>query len=219
MLLNFVNEQPIHNFNPVFNYHIYENNIIDTLKYNNTIDNLLKLENKILNNTSKLNANDGGTGLGNDSITSRFSQYNLFKINETKFLKDVVVNEHNNFLKELGNKQKYNLYGQCWFNVLRKGEQINIHSHAINNHSYLSGHISVQSFNTSTYYIIPYYENTYVQKNVDGKITLFPSWVKHYTDKVKEKQERISIAFDLILEDSFEVDIIDDMKPHWEKLI
>ena len=48
-------------------------------------------------------------------------------------------------------------------------------------------------------------------------MTLFPSWLKHYTDEVNTDL-RITIAFDIMEEESFNVDLIDDIKNHWEKI-
>ena len=85
---------------------------------------------------------------------------------------------------------------------MRKGEQIKTHSHAKNNYSYLSGHICVHTENTNTHYIAPYFINEFSSKNELGKITLFPSWLRHYTDEVNTDL-RITIAFDIIEEESF----------------
>ena len=37
----------------------------------------------------------------------------------------------------------------------------------------------------------------YSSKNEVGKITLFPNWIEHYTDKHISPKERITVAFDL----------------------
>ena len=172
--------KPYHKFNPSYEYEIYEGQInIEGLA--NTI---LELEKIILVETDKTKGNDGGTGLGKDSLTSRFAQFNLFQIEETKFLGEIIKNEVQFYTKD-----NYILYGQCWANVMRKGEAIGTHFHASSMHSYLSGNISVQTSETSTYYLTPYYEEIYESKNEDGKITLFPSWVKHYTDATPNQNQ------------------------------
>ena len=55
-------------------------------------------------------------------------------------------------------------------------------------------------------------------KNREGKLTLFPSYIGHYTDKVNDNEERVSIAFDIRDEKGFNIDIKDNMKDHWVKL-
>ena len=119
---------------------------------------------------------------------------------------------------ELYTKDNGILYGQCWANVLRKGEAIGTHAHAESLHAYLSGNISVQTSETSTYYLTPYFEEAYESVNKDGKISLFPSWLKHYTDITKKDKERITIGFDLVNLEGYEKGISVEKKNHWERL-
>ena len=90
-----------------------------------------------------------------------------------------------------------------WANVMRQGEKINPHLHSVKPHSYLSGHVTIQCENTSTYYINPVNQLNEPEvkqlKNVPGEITLFPSCMPHYTDTHNASTERITIAFDLSL--------------------
>ena len=92
---------------------------------------------------------------------------------------------------------------------MRKNEKIFKHSHASNNWDYLSGHICVSTKETYTHYIDPFFNKVFSSKNEVGKITLFPSWIKHYTDEVKNEEKRITIAFDIRNEESYNVDIFD----------
>ena len=46
-------------------------------------------------------------------------------------------------------------------------------------------------------------------------MTIFPSWLKHDTDRVQDDVERITIAFDIIDESGYNIDVRDDMKSHW----
>ncbi len=209
MIIKFKSAKPYHKFNPWYEYDIWEGQInVEGLA--NTV---LEIEKSILDETEKSRAYDGDTGLGKDSLTSRFAQFNLFQIEETKFLGGIVKNE-----VQLYTKDNSILYGQCWANVMRKGEAIGTHSHAIGMHAYLSGNIAVQTIETSTYYLTPYFEEIYESKNEDGKITLFPSWVKHYTDAALNDIERITIGFDLVNSEGYEKGINDMKKDHWEKL-
>ena len=64
----------------------------------------------------------------------------------------------------------------------------------------------------------PFGGDPWSSPNEVGKITLFPGWVSHGTDKVIDSQERITIAFDIFTEDGYINTIKDDMKSHWIKL-
>tara|TARA_Y100001973_G_C5108686_1_gene286511 strand:- start:193 stop:876 length:684 start_codon:yes stop_codon:yes gene_type:complete len=222
---NFVNEpnmkyiysffnEPIQNkFNQSFNYYIYEN--ILKLDFGKLKQDILNLEKEIIEKYPPYS--DGKTGLGNNSLTSRFKYYNLLQMDETKFLKDIIREKHDDFLNTLEYEVGDNYYVQCWANVMRGGEQIKTHNHACNNHMYLTGHICVFTENTNTHYIAPYHNSQFSSKNMLGKMTLFPSWLNHYTDEVNTDL-RITIAFDIMEEESWNIDVIDDMKHHWEKI-
>ena len=212
-IYNFVNEPLKNKFNPSFNYYIYEN--ILELNFQKLKQDILSLEKNMVKKYPPFS--DGGTELGSNSLTSRFIHYNLLQIDETKFLKNIIREKHDDFLNTLEYEVGDNYYVQCWANVMRKGEQIKAHSHGDNNHMYLSGNICVLTENTNTNYISPYYDINFSSKNELGKITLFPYWVKHYTDEVKTDL-RITIAFDMMEEESFNEFVSDDNKYHWEKI-
>jgi hypothetical protein len=55
-------------------------------------------------------------------------------------------------------------------------------------------------------------------KNVEGRITLFPMWLPHYTDTIKTNINRITIAFDIYPEKGWIEDIYDHKKSHWIKI-
>jgi uncharacterized protein YlaN (UPF0358 family) len=158
---------------------------------------LLQLEKELL---KKRPLNDGGTGLPN-GVTSRYEYYNLLKQdhNEIRKLEDqikLVLKTFLNFKKIYLEK----IYILCWFNVLRKNEKINLHRHvAINDMHYscVSGHISTTNNNTSTFYTDLSEKNQIEVRNESGKITLFPSYIPHYTNENLTDNERISIAFDI----------------------
>ena len=200
-IYNFSNQPLKNKFNRSFNYFVYED--------------ILNLEKEIIKKCPPYS--DGGTELGSDSLTSRFIHYNLLQMDETKFLKNIIREKHDDFLNTLKYEVDDNYYVQCWANVMRKGQQIKTHTHADNNYSYLSGHICVFTENTNTHYIAPYHNSQFSSKNMLGKMTLFPSWLNHYTDEVNTDL-RITIAFDIMEEESWNIDVIDDMKHHWEKI-
>lgn len=201
MIYNIVNEKILNPFNPIYSIHIYENNIIDDLKLDFLKNFLLNFEKEAIKKYDYYS--DGGTGLSKNSLTSRFKYYNLLKIKETSYLKNIIRKSYDDFLKQLNLNIEENIYVQCWANVMRKGEKINAHRHETNNYGYLGGHICVSTFNTSTHYVIPYFDKSYSIKNKNGMITLFPGWMEHYTDEVISDEERITIAFDIKTKDTW----------------
>lgn len=159
---------------------------------------------------------DGHTGLG-DSLTSRFSHFNLLDWPETEFLGELIKKTHDIFLDKLGYPNDQDIYCACWANVMRKGQSIDRHSHANNAHAYLGGHICVSVKDTHTFYVEPYYKDIAYSANETGKITLFPNWIEHGTDEVKYDEERVTIAFDMLNENGYNV-VYPDQTFRWKKL-
>ena len=224
MIHMFTNKPHQNIFNQNYKYFIFENNYSSQVKPAKLASFILKKEKNIINKTKKefekLNKTgwqDGGTGLDVNSLTSRSPLYNLVEFKETKYLKKIIKNAHLDFMKELNLTYEDSLYIQCWANVMRKGEKIKKHFHSINNYDYLSGHICIQTTNTNTYYLEPYHKERFILKNNPGNITLFPSWVEHFTDEVLDNNERITIAFDLRDSQSIK-DIYPNMRKHWSKI-
>ena len=75
--------------------------------------------------------------------------------------------------------------------------------HSLSPSSYLSGHFNVQVNNTSTVYMCPANQvndpEVFDVKNVPGELTLFPSYITHYTTSHYSFKPRITIAFDVNL--------------------
>ena len=154
---------------------------------------------------------DGYTGLGSNSTTSRAQQYNIFSWNhpEIRKLKSNIAKNIILYNDECGNKTPQ-LWIQCWYNVLRFGQSIKPHSHSVTPICYLSGHFNVQVNNTSTVYMSPINQLNDPEvidiKNIPGKLTLFPSYIFHYTTPHYSFKPRITIAFDISpdkLDDNF----------------
>lgn len=147
---------------------------------------------------------DAYTGLGDQSLTSRWQSFNLFKWEDEEIqkLKKEIYKKYLAFLEQTSNTRK-KVWVQCWANVLRKGQDIKMHFHSLNELTYLSGHVTIQCDNTSTVYVNPYacinHLDEYYQKNIPANLTFFPSYLPHYTTMHNGSKERISIAFDLIL--------------------
>ena len=148
---------------------------------------------------------DGYTELGPNSLTSRYQSYNIFdwKEKEIQHLKKAIFAFHEIFLKHIKITFHKFLYLKGWANVMRKGQRIKPHLHAVHPQTYLSGHLVVQCNDTSTFYINPVNQINdpvvHEIKNQVGMITLFPACIPHYTSLHHGPNERITMAFDLSL--------------------
>lgn len=211
-------------FAPVYRYFMFEKSLLGLADFDQIKKTVLEKEKSILADTQedyeKLNHDnaslyDGGTGLGSNSLTSRSPFFNVLGWEEMADLKKAIRGAHDDFLSGLGIDPNRKIYAQCWANVMRKGQAIRRHHHGTNQYAYISGHVSVQVNNTATYYTDPYSREEIAVPNQVGMLTLFPSWVDHRTDMVRDNQERITIAFDSVTEIGFQEDIIDSMKHHW----
>lgn len=220
-LFHFKNTEKKTLFSPEWNYFIFEDYISESFKKLNSIcDNLkeeiLNKEKKIIESTEY--SDDWGTGLGENSLTSRSDSYNLLNWESGKELKNCIKIAHDNFLNAINLENSEQLYAQCWANVMRKGDRIFPHKHWISEYAYVGGNIVVSASKTKTYYTNPISEFIHSSNNDIGKITLFPNWLEHYTDEVEDDQIRITVAFDIITETVFNEDIFDKKKSHWNKL-
>lgn len=140
---------------------------------------------------------DGGTGLGPESTTARYSSYNLLNELSHQSLKEFQIffkTEYLNFLKEL-NLTPSNIRATCWYNILHYGQHIARHFHG--DLSRMSCNFTVDSYNTSTVYEMPFESGLFEIKNEPGRITFFNSLVPHWTTEHGVYKERISIAADL----------------------
>lgn len=146
---------------------------------------------------------DGYTGLGKRSVTSRSNSFNLLSWShpEVKKLKTNIIKNVIEYNTKCGNETPHELYGYCWYNVLRYRQKIKPHLHGANSQSYLSGHFNVQVGNTSTCYLTPVNQINDPEiidiKNEVGSMTIFPSYISHYTTPHNSFTPRITIAFDI----------------------
>ena len=117
---------------------------------------------------------------------------------------------------------KGKIYVQCWANVMRKNQKIKVHCHGFSPYSHLSGHLCIQVnedlYPTNTNYYNPYGVEPWSSPNATNKMTIFPTWLKHGTDRHLDDVERITIAFDIMDDRGYNMDVKDDMKPHWVEL-
>lgn len=193
-------------FAPEWNYFIFEY-FLTNINFKHLSSLILKEKKSILRlPVSFKETVDGYTGLGKNSTTARYLEYNVLKWedNEIEKIKNQIIKFHNRILILTKQPLVNELYAQCWVNILNKGQKINPHLHSVGPNTYLGGHICVKCTNTSTKYINPIQQinepEVYSSKNEVGKITLFQNNIPHYTDTHNSDDERITIAFDLVLE-------------------
>ena len=163
-----------------------------------------KLPPSLRNDMDGIKISDGYTGLGANNTGSKFQNYNLLTWShpEIKKLRSNIVKNIFKYNNECGNETQQ-LYAICWYNVLRFGQKLNPHMHSAAPNCYLSGHFNVQVKDTSTIYMSPINQlndpDLIDNKNKDGDMTLFPSYIFHYTTPHYSFKPRITIAFDLNL--------------------
>ena len=192
-------------FAPEWEYIIAETKIEDVDFYK-IRDIILSKEQQIISTyePNSRDSGDGYTGLGANSLTSRFESYNVLNWEELeiKKLKKSILYHYIKFLKQVNVKREETKI-QCWANVMRKGQSIKPHLHNFNEWTYLSGHITVACENTSTVYIDPInqinYPRQYFSKNEVGGLSFFQQNIPHYTTIHEGDNERVTIAFDIIL--------------------
>ena len=161
---------------------------------------------------------DWGTKLGRNSLTARSNKYNLLEFDNAAPLREGIREVHDVFISELGLPYQESIFVQCWANVMRKNQQIQVHCHGFGPHAYLSGHVCVQVDGTNTNYYNPYAVEPFSSENVNNKITLFPTWLKHGTDRWEKDGERITIAFDIMTHSGYHENVDVEMKHHWVRL-
>ena len=203
---NFKSNKKNNFFAPEWDAHIFEK---QTNINNKTLLNFLKKNKKnILDLPLTIKENkfsDGYTGLGKNSTTARFEHYNLFdsKCDEIIKLKKEIILMHNEICKFLNLKIPKKIYAKCWVNFLSKNKKIKPHSHSTTPDCYLGGHFCVSVKNTKTIYINPINQINdpivFESNNLNGKLTLFSNYIPHYTTKNENDEERITLAFDLSL--------------------
>jgi len=163
---------------------------------------IIKNEQKIIDKYADMQGrgNDGGTGLGMQSLTAQYSKFNLFTetqdIPEFQRFFKFLRSEYSAFMKELRTEdRKCSIYS--WANVVRPGQDIKRHNHGGYHFSYLSGNMHFDDYKTITTYYHPYDIIQYDMPNVKGGVTFFPSYIFHGVNSHTEDGKRVSMAFDI----------------------
>lgn len=172
----------------------------------NTLRDIILKEEKVIIKKYKDLGNAAYTGLGYNSLTSKYPYFNVLSWENPEIykLREKIVKYHNQYCMDvIGYIPSNKIYIQCWANVLRYRQKINTHLHDFRSKSYLSGHFTVKANKTNTVYVNPI--NTindpeeYYEQNEEGKLTFFPSNIPHYTTRNNSFSKRITIAFDIVI--------------------
>jgi hypothetical protein len=135
---------------------------------------------------------DNYSATSNDSLTGRYKYYNYLNSNIGGILKPKLIQ----IFGELN--LKYPISVQCWANIFRKGEGIQLHHHSDRN--YLSANIFI-SGNTkpgTTYHFEdPSNFGFFDVENVIGEICIFSSTLLHGVKPNTNSEIRISMALDI----------------------
>ena len=206
----YTSHEPNNSFAPAWKFHFYEAQLENTKVLEELKNIVLIKEKEIIKNFSDVN-NDGGTGLGPQSLTSKFITFNIFKWKEEPCIifQNFVRDEYKKFISALkeNNSQfvkENNTYVAGWANVLRKGQKINEHQHGCTPNSYLGAHFCVSTSNTSTIYVNPFNRKDLIEfKNSPGKLLFFQNYMVHYTTEHKTDDERITLAMDIFTEKDY----------------
>lgn len=161
---------------------------------------------------------DGSTGLGGNSVTARFAHYTLWQYEEMNTLVEQVEKNLELYLQKVEEEWDEPIFSQAWFNVMRKGEKIKAHRHTCDEYSYLSAHFTVDAKDTYTHYFNPITGDRWSERNQNGKLTIFPSWLAHETDRVTDDQQRITIAMDFLTKKGYIHNVAGHQKHRWFEL-
>ena len=205
-IFRFVSEPRQTAFAPEWHYVLAESTI-ENVDFNKVAQLILNKEKEIVTAFPSASVSaDAYTGLGADSLTSRYPYFNLLAWEDAEIekIKSAVLETYIDFLTAL-NVPRRKVWIQCWANVLRDGQEIKPHIHSVTPYAYLGGHVCVQASNTSTVYINPINQindpEVITSANAVGKITLFQNSIPHYTTPHKGSTERITIAFDIMVDE------------------
>ena len=168
---------------------------------------LLEVEDQVCPELNKNFFYDGPLtwGLREGNIVGKYFN-NFFKLNHYLIPKILDELKNNYFLfAKLTKSDIISSYIDCGINIMRNGEFIPMHLHDIDSYTYLTGIIIVKAEGTSTNIVHPCNQVNkekfieYKSINTVGKVIFFPGYAPHYVDTYYGKDERIVLAFDLIL--------------------
>lgn len=177
-----------------------------------------------LNKTTNIGIKSAGTGIKHFCMTTAHHTYNLFTWKGNAFIEELrkqILHESKAVWKYMQEKNMSNepfpskVFGKCWANVLHNtDDQLKRHVHKVHEHSFLTGHFTIQHNESKTIYEYPFYDHiTQEFPNEVGRMVIFPSYVYHWTTPHNNDLNlpRITLGFDLLLEQGMRCDQYADM--------
>lgn len=208
-LFRFANAPAISPFAPAWSGVLAETEVVD-VDWHALSQWILSQEREIhsaslVSDPAELPAYDGN---GPNSLSSNYSKFNLLAKDhpQAQALRRQVLTKYCEFMTLTGVRRR-RCWLHSWVNIHHSGQSIAAHAHNAGPYCYLSGHVSVQCAGTSTIYLHPL--NTLNQviihdsPNVVGKLSLFQQSIPHYTTPHEAKDPRITIAFDLLVDEDY----------------
>ena len=201
LLYGWKSNPPLTPFAPSYAHYITDKRIFSEKECKEWNDYLLEQE-PILLNKFTTSTGDGFTGLGDNSITSRYGHFNLLKFDFhlVPKLKKAIHDGIKTILSVSGNSNwQETLYANSWFNVLRREEGMNMHSHGYSKYTFYGFHVSINAIETITsyYHPIKFQTEAFHVPNKIGYLTLFPGFLPHGVTPNRYETPRISIAGDI----------------------
>lgn len=194
-------DTPLTPFAPTDNYYITYKQVFSEEECKEWNDYLLEQE-PLLLAEHITSSGDGLTGVGPNTITSRYGHFNVlsFDFHLVAKLKAEIIKGVKTIL-ELSNNRSWTdtLYANSWFNVLRRGEGMDVHAHGYHKHSFYGFHLSINAKETATSYFHPikFEMSAFHIPNKIGELTLFPAYVSHGVSENRHEAHRVSIAGDI----------------------
>jgi len=147
-------------------------------------------------------------------ITGKLWAYNFLDFDYpcVRYLKKFIYEKYIDYALFCSIDSSKPVYVQCWVNIINNdGRIITPHNHADAHggapadYSYISGNISLQTENTSTFFAHPILHKLVYREipNTNGELILFPSFITHWTSQNLSVNPRITIAFDIITKEVY----------------
>lgn len=146
-------------------------------------------------------------------LTGKLWEYNFLDFDYpcVKEFNNFIFDSYTSYMDKIGGDSSKPVYVQCWANILKDdGRIIKPHHHADAHcnapwhYCYVSGNLSVDTENTSTFFSHPIFRFVAEEvPNVNGQLIMFPSFMTHWSSENKSQRPRITIAFDIITEEVY----------------
>ena len=200
-LFGWKSESPLTPFAPDYTHYFSDKKIFSEEECKEWNDYLLKQE-ELLLDKHRISMGSGGTGLGADSITSRFPYFNVLKFNfhHIERFKTEIFKGIQKILDVSGHSTwQETLYANSWLNVMRQGEGMETHIHGYDKNIFYGFHLCINAKETFTAYQHPvkFQQEAFYVPNKVGYLTLFPDFIPHGVSPNRYETPRISIAGDI----------------------